>query len=187
MSSNSIYRENLINRVIANSIATSWDSAVLEWEIEDCEEDEDLLSSCICGKERLRYLFTIVNKYNGCSLYPIGSTCIKKFSRRDLDESASIQIQMFTLLHAIENNDFISLSNEYFSRKLLAHLYSVGAFTANEYNNHNPVNDYEFMLKMFNKKSRGTISTAQRRKISAIIMNSIRPYLYTILQDKTNI
>ncbi len=187
MKPNSLYRENLINRVIDNSIANSWDLAVLEWEVEDCEEDENQLSSCICGKERLRYLFTIVNMHNGRLLYPIGSTCIKKFSRRDLDERASIQIQMFKLLHAIENNEFISLSNEYFSRKLLAHLYSDDAFAANKYNDHNPVNDYEFMLQMFNRKSRGTISTAQRRKISAIIMNSIRPYLYTILQDKTNI
>ena len=34
-------------------------SAVAEWDIIDCEEDERLESSCICGKEDLRFLFTI--------------------------------------------------------------------------------------------------------------------------------
>ena len=53
------YKENLIKRVIDASEGRSWESAVAEWEIIDCEEDEHLESSCICGKEDLRFLFTI--------------------------------------------------------------------------------------------------------------------------------
>lgn len=58
------YRENFINTILENSIGNDWESAVMEWEIEDCIEDEELKSSCICGKENLRYLFTIHNIYN---------------------------------------------------------------------------------------------------------------------------
>jgi len=29
-------------------------------------------SSCICGKENIKYLFTIKNNINGNSVYPIG-------------------------------------------------------------------------------------------------------------------
>lgn len=70
---NSVYYRNLIQRVIDNSEASTWENAVLEWEIFDCEEDETLESSCICGKEELRYLFTIRNTTNGNVIYPIGN------------------------------------------------------------------------------------------------------------------
>ena len=75
------YVQNLIVRVIDASEADTWENAVQEWEIVDCEEDEDLTESCVCGKEELRYLFTIRNVYNGNLLFPIGSSCIKKFGR----------------------------------------------------------------------------------------------------------
>ena len=68
---NSAYYRNLIQRVIDNSESDIWESAVFEWEIFDWEEDETLESSCICGKENLRYLFTIRNTLNGNILYPI--------------------------------------------------------------------------------------------------------------------
>lgn len=73
------YVQNLIVRVINASEADNWENAVQEWEIVDCEEDEDLSESCVCGKEELRYLFTIRNVYNGNLLFPIGSSCIKPF------------------------------------------------------------------------------------------------------------
>ncbi|WP_158582401.1 MULTISPECIES: hypothetical protein [unclassified Rummeliibacillus] len=46
----SIYVKNLINTVIEKSVNKSWNTAVLEWEIDDVIEDEDNESSCICGK-----------------------------------------------------------------------------------------------------------------------------------------
>lgn len=178
---NSAYYRNLIQRVIDNSESDIWESAVFEWEIFDWEEDETLESSCICGKENLRYLFTIRNTLNGNILYPIGSSCIKKFERADLDEEAAVKEQLFKLLHAIENNRFLTLSSEFFSRKLLRHLYEIGAFKPTQYNNYNPEEDYQFMLDMFNKRSR---TMKQEKKETAIILNSIKPFLYEMLQNK---
>lgn len=142
-----------------NSIGDDWESAVMEWEIEDCIEDEELKSSCICGKENLRYLFTIHNIYNHNILEPIGSSCIKKFGRIDLNEQVSVSEKLFQLMHAIEKGEYISLTSEYFSRNLL-----------------------RFMLKMFNKRTAPTYK--QDAKIKAIIMNSIRPYLIYKLDGK---
>ncbi len=180
----SSYYRNLIQRVIDYSEAPSWENAVLEWEVFDCEEDETLQSSCICGKEELRYLFTIRNTINGNMLYPIGSSCIRKFERDDLNDDVSIKEQLFRLLHAIENNEYITLSSDLFSRKLLFYFYDEEVFRANSYNRFNPEVDYEFMLTMFNKRDKSSITTQQRRKISAIIMDSIRPYLQAVLRGK---
>jgi len=181
---NSSYYQKLVQRVINNSEASDWESAVLEWEVFDCEEDESLESSCICGKEELRYLFTIRNIRNGNMLYPIGSSCIRKFERDDLDDDVSIMEQLFRLLHALENNQFITLTSDLFSRRLLGYFYDENVFQANSHNGFDPEADYEFLLKMFNKRDKDSISSAQQRKVSAIIMGSIRPYLRTVLNDK---
>jgi hypothetical protein len=179
-----VYYENLMQHVIDSSEASDWGNAVLEWEVFDCEEDETLQSSCICGKENLRYLFTIRNAKNDHTLYPIGSSCIKKFERKDLNEDVSIKEQLFKLLHAIERNEFITLSSDLFSRKLLDYFYDQGVFQANSYNGFRPRVDYDFLMRMFNKRDKDSISPQQRRKIAAIIMNSIRPYLRSKLKDK---
>ena len=50
----SSYYNNLIRKVIDASEANTWEDAVREWEIFDCEEDEDCSSACICGKESIR-------------------------------------------------------------------------------------------------------------------------------------
>ena len=180
-----VYVERLIKRVIELSESSDWDTAVTEWEIIDCEEDNTLSESCIYGKEHLYYLFTIENVVNGNSLFPIGSSCIKKFGREDLDNEAAIREKMFKLYHAVEGNQFISLSSEFFSRKVLERLYQEGAFDS-EYNNYDGYDDYEFILKMFNKKDKSSITTAQQRKIRAIIVASIRPYLRDQLAAKSN-
>ena len=181
---NSKYYNNLINKIIDNSETATWQDAVLEWAVVDCEEDEELLSSCVCGKENLRYLFTIRNVYNRNILYPIGSSCIKKFERNELNYDVSIREQLFKLLHAIENNNYISLSSEFFSRKLIKFLYDSGAFKATIYNNQRPINDYKFLLNMFNKRDKDSISSAQNKKINAIILSSVNPFLMNMLQSK---
>ncbi|WP_169008381.1 hypothetical protein [Faecalispora jeddahensis] len=119
MNTTSSYYRNLIETVLRYSDATEWKAAVLEWCIDDVEEDETLSESCICGKENLRFLFTIRNTVNGQTLYPIGSSCIKKFERSDLDEEVAVKEQLFKLLHAIEDRQFLVLSSDFFSRKLL--------------------------------------------------------------------
>lgn len=182
---NSSYRRNLVERVINSSISKIWDDAVQEWDILDCEEDFTRSESCICGKEDLYYLFTIRNRYNGNILFPIGSSCIQKFGRKELTEQASIQEKMFRLYHAIEDRSSITLSPDFFSRKILHHLYEVGAFNTS-YNKYNGKSDYEFMLKMFNKRNKENITSSQNRKIRAIIVASIRPYLEKTLHNKAS-
>jgi hypothetical protein len=175
------YFRNLQDAVIRHSESNVWHSAVREWIIEDVEEDETLTESCVCGKERLHYLFTIRNVLNGNELYPIGSTCIKRFERSDLNEEVNMKVQLFELLHAIERNEFIVLSSDFFSRKLLRYLYVLGAFKGSEYNDFEPFEDYQFMLDMFNKRMR---TKRQDKKASAIIINSIRPFLRKMLSSK---
>lgn len=185
MNTTSSYYRNLIQTVLRNSESSDWNLAVTEWRIYDIEEDYTLSESCICGKENLRYLFTIRNNMNGNILYPIGSSCIKKFERTDMNEEADVLVQMFVLLHAVERKQFISLSSDLFSRKLLRHLYEHDAFVPTTYNHYDPYEDYQFMLNMFNKGDRR--SEAQEKKASAIIMKSIRPYLQKQLQGKVHI
>ena len=177
----SIYYNNLINTVLNYSNNANWETAVLEWAVADCEKDGASDSSCICGKENLRYLFKIRNQINGKYLYYTGSTCIKNFNRDDLNYVVSIKEGLFKLLHAIDNKDFITLEPKYFSRKLLKHLYAEGAFQSSQYNMFNPEKDYKFLLKMYNKTS---ISEKQKNMINAIIFTAVKPYLKSILLEK---
>lgn len=180
----SLYREKLLKAVIEKSESKKWELAVLEWIIADVEEDENLKSSCVCGKEHLRYLYTIHNEKTGEYIFPIGSQSIKKFGRSDLDEYTTITESMFKLLHAIRNNEFIELTADYFSRKLVLDLYNRGVFEPNNYNYYNGYNDYQFLLKMFNKRDKTLISFSQKRKIRGIIAYTIRPWLEGKLGSK---
>lgn len=181
---NNTYQINLIQKILDKSESNMWNVAVQEWVIDNCKEDPSLQLSCICGKENLRYLFTIRNIKNGNTLFPIGSSCIRKFKRDDLNEKVNIQEKLFKLFHAIEDGSFITLSSEFFSRKLLRYLYDKGIFQANEYNHYDPEIDYKFMLQMFNKRDKTSITLNQQRKISAIIITSIKPYLAKQLMNK---
>ncbi len=177
------YIANLIKRVIELSEGDSWEIAVDEWEIVDCEIDEKLSKACVCGKENLKYLFTIRNCVNGNELYPIGSTCINKFERDDLNYEVSVYDDMFKLVHAVKNREQITLDSRYFSRKLLEYLYENDVFVANVYNNFDARKDYYFMLDMFNKHDKTTIYSSQQRKINAIIVKSILPFVHAKIKS----
>ncbi len=179
------YTENFIRTVLRNSDDSEcWEAAVQEWSITDVIEDEELESTCICGKEHLRYLYTIRNDLNGNVLFPIGSKCIKKFNRTDLDEYTATTERLFQLLHAVRNNEFIDLSSKYFSRKLLRELYEQNVFPPNDYNDHNGYKDYKFLLDMFNKRDMSKATNKQQRKIRYLVAFTIRPYLETLLGEK---
>jgi len=179
------YYENLIKRVIELSESSVWERAVQEWEIIDCEIDETLSESCVCGKENLKYLFTIKNVRNANELYPIGSTCINKFERDDLDYEISVYKDMFKLVHAVENNEYIELSSRYFSKKLLCYLYDNNAFKPNKYNDFDGENDCDFLLDMFNKRNKDEIPESLQRKIKAIIVSSIIPFVRSRIKIKS--
>lgn len=92
-----------------------------------------------------------------------------------------VKEQLFKLLHAVEDNEFLQLSSEFFSRKLLRYLFEVGAFKATKWNNFEPEKDYEFMIDMFNKRNR---TENQNKKAVAIILTSIKPFLQEELAHK---
>jgi len=182
-----VYYKNLIQKVIEASHSNTWEDAVQEWEIADCEEDDDCCSSCICGKEGIRYLYTIRNIETGCHLYPIGSFCIKKFNREDLDDEIAVREKMFKLFHAMQNHEDIELPPPYFSRKMLKILYERDVFPDTKYNRYDGYNDYLFLLDMFNKKNKDDITSKQYRKIDTIIDRCIKPYLFQVLGKSESI
>lgn len=88
-----LYTDNLIGTVIGLSVADDWEGARREWEIVGCEVDETHSATCVCGKEGLRYVYTIANTETGETLSPIGSSCIKKFEQSDMDEELAVVTQ----------------------------------------------------------------------------------------------
>ena len=175
-------QEQLMAEVLKYSHARGWHQAVMEWYVCSVGEDPTLQTSCVCGQEGLRWLYTIENRITGSRLYPIGSKCINRFGRPDLDRDAALQLEFYRLLHAIGTNCFITLSPDLFSRKLLLYLYELGAFTANPFNRFEPIIDYLFMLKMFNIGLKRSLY--QERKATAIILTWIKPFLQEMLREK---
>lgn len=162
--------------VISASVAETWDEAVLEWEVTDCEEDPSKSHSCLCGKEDLRYLYTIANKETGETLFPIGSSCIEKFGRSDLNESVDIWKQVIRLLKEAERlgrGEMVALDSGFFSRKLLAHFRDEGVLSTIP-QEEGWFSDYEFMIKMFNAHY---WDEEDVRDITQIMKDHIYPYL----------
>ena len=159
--------------VIQCSESNNWYDAVEEWEILDCKIDDKMKEICICGHEGLKYCFTIQNRFNNNILYPIGSSCILQFERSDLKQAVSIYQQLFNIRTKYYNREKIVLKD--FSRKLLQFFLEEDVLKPTSYNNYNPENDYEFLLKMFNQRLEPTMR--QQSKINAIIINSIIPYI----------
>jgi hypothetical protein len=111
-----------------NSEYKEWYKAVLEWSIVSGDEDEEAKSSCICGKENIRYLYKVKNDENGNILFPIGSKCIEKFGRDDLNEIISVKEGLFNLLRRIKSNEFITLKDSGFTRKLIRFFFMIKMF-----------------------------------------------------------
>ena len=176
------YLEQLMKEVLKRSQDADWLLAVMEWHVDKVEEDKTHSTSCVCGKERLRWLYTIRNDITGSEMFPIGSRCIKRFGRPDLNADAALKLELFKLLRAVENKRFIKLSPELFSRKLLLYLYRLGAFKANADKRFDPKENYKFMLEMFNKGSKR--DAYEQRKTAAIILQSIKPFLQGMLREK---
>lgn len=100
-------------------------------------------TSCLCGKEKIRYLSTIENTLTGRKLEPIGSQCIKKFERDDLTDLTVTYEKLFKLKTALSNREFVGLSSKYFSRKLIKYFFDKGVYDCG-FNNNDGKNDYEF-------------------------------------------
>lgn len=179
------YYENFVSVILENSESKNWDEAKTEWDITDVYEDESLSESCICGKENLRYVYTITNRINGKSLYPIGSHCITHFENANLNERIETDKQLFKLAHAINAHETIDFSSKYFSKKLLTFLYDNKAFKANKDNDYNPKNDLIFLLNMFNMKKAGNEN--QQKSLKELYYYSIVPFVkeYAKIKEQT--
>lgn len=175
--------EKLKKEILGNSVSKDWKSAVSEWVLIDTKEDEYCESECICGKENIKYLHKIKNTINGNVLFPVGSSCIKKFDRTDLNELISVKEKLFKLYHAVENKAFLELSSEIFSRKLIDYLHEEGAFESDN-SLYNSTDTYDFIMQMFNKRNKEDITTKQDKKIKAILLNNIKPFVLKQLEDK---
>ena len=174
----SSYQTTLKHILLDNSASSTWETAVNEWEIIKSSEDTSQNSSCICGKESIKYLYTIKNSINNNILEPIGSSCIKKFGREDLKEFTEVKEQLFKLLNAYENKEIeIEFSSEFFSRKLFKKIFDDGFFKPNKYNNFDGENDYDFLIKMFNKRKKENITEKQWWKINKLFETVISIFL----------
>ncbi|WP_072313251.1 hypothetical protein [Agrococcus sp. Marseille-P2731] len=94
-------------------------------------------------------------KRNGAKLYPIGSTCVQKFGRTDLNRQVTLYSDLFRLRAAILNNMRITLTSDYFSRAMIEYLNDEGAFTPDRWD---ADDGYAFMLDMFNKRKKDEIT-----------------------------
>ncbi len=104
------------------------------------------------------------------------NACINKCNQENLTNESTVKEQMFKLLHAIEDNAFIKLFLDFFSRRLLLYLYEQGVFKEILYNHFDARKDYQLMLDIFNKHSR---LEKQDNKATAII-----PILQAQLAEK---
>lgn len=170
--------ETLTRAVVEASEASHWAEAVLEWAVATLEEDEGATSVCVCGHTDLRYLYTITNEYNGAVLFPIGSVCVKRFGREDLDRQVDLLGALLRLRAAVLTGEQIELDRDhFFSRALIRHLYDEGAFTPDQWNDGYGGNDRDFLLKMFNKQNKDEITQGQHRKIRALLNRKVIPFI----------
>lgn len=149
-----LYTDNLIGTVIGLSVADDWEGARREWEIVGCEVDETHSATCVCGKEGLRYVYTIANTETGETLSPIGSSCIKKFEQSDMDEELAGWQQAIKLMEEaarIGKEDYVHLHSGSYSRKLLYFLYEQDAFRPTKYNGYDGYNDYPYFRECLAK------------------------------------
>lgn len=166
--------QQLRERVIAASESDVWDEAVQEWDIAGAVDNGEPTETCACGQVGLRYLFTIKNRVTGETIFPIGSTCIRKFGVDALDDDIDAWQQAFALMAAAEKlgrGREVGLWDGAFSRKLIGFLAEQGAFD----NDPDPRWEVKsFLMRMFNARYR---SGAQVMRVKAIIHNDVYPWL----------
>lgn len=177
------YSKTFIKSIIGKSNSEAWSEAVKEWCVSRLEDIPSLTESCICGKPEIRYCYEIKNQKNSHIIYPIGSSCIKKFGRDDFVKIDESYIGLLKLAEKLKNNEFIKFNKENgFSRKLIDYMYKKGVFKSNN-------NDYkgtqegerDFLIKMFNKRNEP--SKPEQSKINAIIKFNIIPFLGDLIES----
>ena len=157
------------------SVSNAFYAAVHEWAVSDVEDDPQLQGVCVCGKTGLGKLFTIRNDHNEVELFPIGSHCVKHFGREDLNNEVTLLTGLLELRNAIIAKETITLESGHFTRAMFPYFLKLDAFPPNYFNGGDGSEDSAFLLKMFNKRKKDDISTAQRKKIWTLINKKVLP------------
>lgn len=180
-------RWNLVYNVLELSEAEDWENARREWKVTDCIEDVGCSGECVCGKENLRYLFTIVNIENGNTLFPIGSTCIEKFEIDEMAEEQKCWRQAMSLMNEavrLGRDNYVPFTSKFFSRKLLWFIYEKNGFhdvrKDPDEDEDRMYSRYTFMLNMFNKRSR---TEKQEQLITVYMKYAIYPWLRNLYRE----
>lgn len=163
--------------VIAASDAGTWKKALLEWEVASLEEHPTSDGECVCGQTGLLWMYTITNEVNGAELYPIGSSCVNHFGRTDLNRRVDVLHKLAFVQATANAGKPVEMTTEFFSRAALKFLFEEGAFTPDSFNHGDGANDYEFLLKMFGKRDKTTITSKQRYKLRKLVEDKIIPFV----------
>ena len=163
--------------IIANSVSDKWEEAVLEWQPIDLEYDPNVDGTCVCGHPNLFFLYRIRNELNGKELFPIGSSCIQRFERKELTAKIVSFESVISIYKAMMNWEPIEFTSKYFSRGLIDHMYEREAFKPTAFNDFNPKNDYVFSKKFFNKHNKSTIPSWDWIRMDAIMKHCILPFI----------
>ncbi|MGK9149513.1 hypothetical protein KXS11_17900 [Plantibacter flavus] len=158
-------------------MSNAWATAVQEWEVIEVEEDPAGRGVCVCGQQNLVQLFTIENVNNQAVLYPIGSTCVNQFGRNDLNRQVDLLGDLLALRKTLRDGKSIELTADHFSRAMLEYFWFQDVFTPDQWNNHDGEGDYEFLLKMFNKRDKDAINRRQQAKIYMLLTQKVLPFV----------
>lgn len=85
---------NLSSTVLAHSEADDFAVACTEWDVTGLEVIDPHASEggapgrCVCGHRPIVDCYTITNRLNGSTLYPVGNVCIRHFGRGDMADNA---------------------------------------------------------------------------------------------------
>lgn len=169
--------ENLKREVESRSVAHHFSRAVLEWDVVELEENPQQDGACVCGQQNLKLMFTIHNRVNDADIYPIGSQCVHHFERKDLNERVSVLSTALKLRKSFLNGENVTVTSEYFTKALLGWLQDEGAFGPDQYNGQDPEGDHSFLIKMFNKRDKSTISRPQNSKAHMLLTRKVRPFV----------
>jgi hypothetical protein len=85
----------LFDEVLKLSDSKGLDDALNEWEITNNIEND---TTCVCGKKHIVDTYELTNNNNGNILYPVGSSCIKKFNNPKLNSQLKVVSHRNTIL-----------------------------------------------------------------------------------------
>ncbi len=157
------FRKALHDAVISKSDGEIWETAVMEWDITDYYKAES--ETCVCGQQHIKHCFILKNRQTDKYLNPIGSDCIKKFGREDLNKNLLLIEDLIKLKTAMEEGKYITLSSDYFTARLIQFFARCKVIDEDQ---------AKFLLEMFRRQRMAT--ERQQRYINCMIMK-IRKYM----------